>query len=200
MYNPKARLRLPGYNYAQAGAYYVTPTTWRMRHLFGEVVDGEMILNDYGRIVEASWNAIEDHFKNTVLDEHVVMPNHMHGIIWIVFDNEGGEVRDYLRRVIRETASTPEELRERVLNDGVPKMSSDRSTIRVFGGLAPGTLSTIMAGFKGAATRDIHKMTGRSRELIWRSRFYDHIVRDEMDLFRIRDYIRNNPARWHKKR
>jgi len=201
MRDPNARpLRLPGYNYARAGAYFVTANAWRMRHLFGEVVAGKAILNDLGRTVESAWKGIEEHWTNTVLDESVIMPNHMHGIIWIVFDDNGGEVRDFLRRSIRDDVSSREHMRQRVLTDGVPEMTFDRSTMRAFGGLARGTLSTIMGGFKSAASKEIHGLTGNPKQRIWHAKFYDHIVRSEADLHRIRRYIRNNPIMWDLRR
>lgn len=92
-YNPdihhRRSIRLKGYDYSQAGAYFVTVCSWHKECVFGEIVNGEMCLNAYGEIVKKCWNAIHDHFENMVCDEFVVMPNHMHGIIMI---NCRGEV------------------------------------------------------------------------------------------------------------
>ena len=74
-------IRLKGYDYAQAGAYFVTIVTQDRAWLFGGVVDGEMQLNDAGTIARQCWLDIPDHFPHAVLDERVIMPNHVHGII-----------------------------------------------------------------------------------------------------------------------
>lgn len=76
-------LRLQGYDYAQAGAYFVTICTQDRACLFGEVVDGKMLLNDAGQATEQCWRAIPDHFPHVVLDAFVVMPNHVYGILFI---------------------------------------------------------------------------------------------------------------------
>ena len=76
-------IRLPGYDYSQAGAYYVTIVTHQRNCLFGEVVNGEMVLNDFGKIAAECWRAIPDHFPLVELGAYVVMPNHVHGIIVI---------------------------------------------------------------------------------------------------------------------
>ena len=77
-------LRLPGYDYSQAGAYFVTLCTYNRRPLFGGIHDGEMKLNSVGMMVERTWSEIPRHFPNVELGEFVVMPNHIHGIIEII--------------------------------------------------------------------------------------------------------------------
>jgi putative transposase len=76
-------IRLPGYDYAQAGAYFVTVVAHERACLFGEIVDGEVILNDAGKCALSCWHEIPSHFPHVVLDEFAVMPNHVHGIIFI---------------------------------------------------------------------------------------------------------------------
>ena len=77
-------IRLKGYNYSQPGAYFVTICTHGRECLFGEVVDGRMRLNALGKIARQCWLEIPRHFPHAALDAFVVMPNHVHGIIWIV--------------------------------------------------------------------------------------------------------------------
>ena len=76
-------LRLKGYDYAQTGTYFVTICTPKKQSLFGEVVGGEMVLNDVGRIIQMCWSQIPNHFPQVVLDAFVIMPDHIHGIIII---------------------------------------------------------------------------------------------------------------------
>lgn len=86
-YNPEIHhrrsIRLQGYDYSQSGAYFVTICTFQRQHLFGEVNDGEMQLNVTGQIVSAIWQKIPKHFPNVELDEFILMPEHLHGIIII---------------------------------------------------------------------------------------------------------------------
>jgi REP element-mobilizing transposase RayT len=77
-------IRLQGYDYSQNGAYFVTLCTQNRECLFGEIVNEEMILNEYGKIVEQCWNDLPNHYDNIIFDEYVIMPNHFHGIIFIV--------------------------------------------------------------------------------------------------------------------
>ena len=80
--NPKRRsIRLPGYDYASAGWYFVTIISHKRKHLFGEVREGEMVLNEAGEIAQKCWMEIPEHFPDVILHDHVVMPNHIHGII-----------------------------------------------------------------------------------------------------------------------
>ena len=74
-------LRLTGYDYAQAGAYFVTICTYKRLCILGEVTDGEMRLNEYGRIVLDCWNDLPNHYSRVELDEFIEMPNHVHGIV-----------------------------------------------------------------------------------------------------------------------
>ncbi|MFZ1616934.1 MAG: hypothetical protein WAT41_06260, partial [Flavobacteriales bacterium] len=75
--------RLKGYDYTRAGAYYVTVCTPDRSHLFGEVVDERMALNALGKVVQQCWDAVPEHMPMVVLDECIVMPNHIHGIVVI---------------------------------------------------------------------------------------------------------------------
>jgi REP element-mobilizing transposase RayT len=81
-------IRLHGYDYSQDGLYFVTICVQNKASLLGEIMEGEMVLNDAGKMVEKQWLALSAHFKNIVLHEYIVMPNHFHGIIEII-DNVG---------------------------------------------------------------------------------------------------------------
>jgi putative transposase len=86
-YNPdihhRRSIRLKSYDYSQAGLYFVTICTHQRLPLFGEIIKGEMILNEAGMVAEKCWLAIPEHFPQVKLDEFVIMPNHVHGIIQI---------------------------------------------------------------------------------------------------------------------
>lgn len=79
-------IRLKDYDYSQSGAYFITICTHNKEILFGEILDGEMQLNEWGNVVEDCWDEVPRHFKNVELDAFIVMPNHVHGIIIITND------------------------------------------------------------------------------------------------------------------
>jgi REP element-mobilizing transposase RayT len=85
----KNSLRLRGYDYSQGGGYFITVCTDGREHLFGEIHDVKMIENQNGQIVGACWNDLPNHYPNVELDEFVVMPNHVHGIIFIIENDVG---------------------------------------------------------------------------------------------------------------
>jgi hypothetical protein len=86
-YNPnihhRRTIRLKGYDYSQTGLYFITICTKNRGCLFGEIRNGKMVLNDAGDIANKCWYQITNHFPNTILHEHIIMPNHVHGIIEI---------------------------------------------------------------------------------------------------------------------
>jgi REP element-mobilizing transposase RayT len=85
-------IRVPGYDYSQSGAYFVTIVTYQRECLFGEVVDGEMFLNKNGQIVEYAWNDLPNHYPHVDLGTYIIMPNHFHGIIFLL-DTVGAGLR-----------------------------------------------------------------------------------------------------------
>ncbi|RTH27130.1 transposase [Thermus scotoductus] len=136
--------------------------------LFGDVVDGEMRLNEYGEIVRAEWFKTVQLRPYVVLheDEFVVMPNHIHGMIWIV-DDVGAT-----RRVAPTKTNPP-------------------------AGPAPGSIGAIVGAFKSAVTRRINQRRGTPGVRVWQRNYYEHIIRHERALNAIRRYIAENPLRWH---
>ena len=89
-------LRLRGYDYGRPGAYFLTLKTYDKQRLFGTIRSGLMILNEFGRIAQDCWHAIPDHFPHIHLDAYVIMPDHMHGIVWIADDDYTGFDDRYL--------------------------------------------------------------------------------------------------------
>ena len=158
-------IRLPGYDYSQPGAYFITICTQGRICLLGDVADGVMVLNDAGRIVANCWKAVPCHFKWVELDEFVVMPNHLHGIINIVDAGRGTACR----------APTPGE------QFGRPQADS---------------LTTVIRSFKSAATNSINLARNSQGQRVWQRNYYEHVIRNDSDLNRIRHYISENPAKW----
>ena len=90
--------RLPGYDYSQPGKYFITICTKNHSCIFGRIEDNKTNLNQFGRIAKKYWIEIPEHFTNTVVDEFVIMPNHIHGIIIIKSNNDKNSNREYANR------------------------------------------------------------------------------------------------------
>lgn len=151
-------IRLQGYDYSQAGAYFITLCTQDRECLFGEIVHGKMRLNDAGRIVADEWVKTAEIRDEIELDEWVLMPNHFHGIL-VIADGRGD----------RRVAPT---------------------------GPQPRSVGAVMAGFKSVVTKRINGLRQTPGAKLWQRNYWEHIVRNEPELKRIREYIHNNPAQW----
>jgi REP element-mobilizing transposase RayT len=159
-------IRLKGYDYSRAGAYFVTICTHDRECLFGEIMDGEMRLNDAGQAAQADWVRLPERFQSIELDEFVIMPNHLHGII-----------------LVGAGFAPPDR--------GAP----NRGACRGAACCAP-TLGDILRAFKSISAIAVNRLLGRSDRSLWQRNYYEHIVRSENELARIREYIANNPAQW----
>jgi putative transposase len=153
----RSGLRLQGYDYSGAGAYFVTICTHNRVCAFGAVDDAAMQLNETGRIVASCWNEIPQHFSTIILDEWVIMPNHIHGIV-IITDESSAEA----------TRASP---------------------------IRP-ALGVVVGPFKSAATKRVNEWRRARGSPLWQRNYYEHVIRDEADLTRIRQYIADNPIRW----
>jgi len=184
-YNPEIHhrrsIRLKGYDYTQPGAYFVTFCAYQRLHLFGEVLNGEMILNDRGKIARDEW------FKTAELrpyvklyeDEFVIMPNHGHGIIWIEGEGLVGE-------------GSPVGARRR----RAPTLRTPTETIETFGKPVKGSIPTIVRAYKSAVTYAVNKLENQRGAVLWQKNYYEHIIRNERELHNIARYIHNNPLNW----
>jgi REP element-mobilizing transposase RayT len=171
----RRQIRLPGYDYATPGAYFVTVCAEGRACRFGTVVDGEIRLNEAGQIVRAEWMRSAEIRHEMSLDEFVVMPNHVHGIIFIHAD-DGTGATDVVAAGIGATGRSP-------LQQAPP-------------GPSPRSLGSFIGGFKSAATMRINALRGTPGTPVWQRNYYEHVIRDESGLQRIREYIRQNPLRW----
>ncbi len=147
--------RLPGWDYSSHGYYFITICTKRWQSCFGQIVAGVMVSSDLGRVARDCWAAIPVHFPGAAVDEFVVMPNHVHGIV-IIQPNE---------RPTQHGAFGPQSR----------------------------NLASIIRGYKIGVTK---YATGHGLSFQWQPRFYEHVIRSEKSLARIRNYIRMNPERW----
>ncbi len=188
-------IRLKGYDYSSAGGYFITVVTFRREYLFGEVVEGEMRLNPLGEIVREEWFRSAKIRKEIHLeeDEFVVMPNHIHGIVWIhdVVGADGvrpdGGVRPIAPKGFHRS-------------DGAHRAgaSAGASLAPLQLQRAPKSLSSFLAGFKASVTSRAGRESNSGN--IWHRNYYEHIIRDQNDYERIAGYILANPANWAEDR
>ncbi len=206
-YPKRKSLRLKGYNYSDAGLYFITICTHGRECLFGKIENGEMKLNEYGEIARKEWELSATKRAEMELDCFVVMPNHLHGIVII---NEN------VRRGDRPVAR---------YNEPVDNMDSDIIDIGDFKnkegdqpvapnygtgdrpvaptndkirpkGPRPKSLGAMVAGYKSAVTVQINTLRHMPRFPVWQRNFHDHIIRDRQSYYIISEYIRNNPLNW----
>ena len=162
-------LRLQGYDYSRAGAYFVTICTQNHECKFGKIADGRIQLNDAGKMVQAVWDEIPTHYNGIEIDEFVIMPNHFHGIVIIV-------------------------------NGFLPCYSDSE---HLFDSLNPNklSLSEVVHRFKTMTTK---RYTDGVRQngwpsfpgRLWQRNYWERVVRNELELRQIREYIQNNPSQW----
>lgn len=206
-YNPddhhRRSIRLKGYDYSHPGAYFVTICTQDRAVLFGEVGDGEMWLNDAGAMVQSVWEEMSAFYPGVETDSFVVMPNHIHGIVILVGAAPCGRPDDL---------GQPQGMGQ---PQGVAPMLSLAGVVRVSvqaqgpgdpkgqpQGVAPTlSLSDVVHRFKTLTTKRYSEGVKRYGwppfpGRLWQRNYYEHVIRNEESLNRIRQYIADNPARW----
>jgi REP element-mobilizing transposase RayT len=161
--------RLKNYDYSQNGMYFITICTKDKKCFFGEIINDKMILNDFGKIIQNVWLELPNHNDNISIDEFVIMPNHIHGIIEIV---------------------------------GTPLVGVQDIDTTKTGTRPVTTISELIGTFKSLTTNQyIYHIKNNGwkpfNKYIWQRSFYDHIIRKEESLNKIREYIMINPQQWN---
>ena len=172
-------IRLCGYDYAGAGAYFLTVCTQGRECLFGTGTDGAMCRNAAGDMVRTVWDELPTRFPHVVMDVFVVMPNHVHGIV--IIDDAGVGAPLVGARFERVCPEHPEARRA---------------------GTRPApTLGDIVGAFKSLTTTAyVHGVEqhgwppfpGR----LWQRNYHERIIRHDGELAAVRDYIAANPLNW----
>ena len=198
-------IRLAGYDYSQSGAYFITIVTQDRVSLFGSIVDGKMQLNEWGQIVWQCWVEIPAHFSNAVLDEFVVMPNHVHGIIVLVNPSGATNVGMTNMGTTNMGATNVGMTNVGMTNMGTTNMGATHvgathASPLPARGPQRQSVSSIVGSFKSAVTKRINQQRGTPGASVWQRNYYEHIVRNEEEWRRIAAYIQNNPSRWKKDR
>lgn len=171
--NERKQNRLNEWNYNSIGYYYITITTKGFKNYFGQVQNKKMKLSYIGQIASRCWLNLPDHIKNISLDNFIIMPDHCHGIIKIL-PFHGFDIQTE---------------RFNVYGTGMP-VPYDKTNAQYK------KLPIIIGSYKSAVSKLAHKKGYGN--FGWHKSYYDHIVRNEKDLYRIRKYITNNPANWNK--
>lgn len=201
-------IRLPGYDYAQAGRYFVTICVQGGECRFGEIVAEEMQLNDAGRMVQATWQQLPERFPMVQLDTYVVMPNHFHAIV-VMTDPDPGSVGAPLVGAPLGGASEPggHANGHHEPRDGyAPEPGGHKGRPykppkgKAFESTRP-TLGDIVGAFKSLTTNAYIvgvRQTGWPPfdGRLWQRGYWEHVIRHERALERIREYILGNPQRW----
>jgi putative transposase len=169
--------RLKNYDYSQQGMYFVTICTKNREYLFGEIENGKMILNGVGEIANKCWLEIPNHFPHVFLDEFVVMPNHIHGVIEI--KNVGNNIKN---------------VGNNIKNVG----NNNYCSLHPWQTVWSKSISSAVRGFKIGVTKWCRRNDWK--KFAWQKSFHDRIIRNEKELNKIREYIFKNPQNWETDR
>ena len=199
---PGARSRRFNHHDYRGGAYFVTTNTRKRVPLFGTVEKGRMYLSTYGKIVAEEWHRTDDLRDEVSLDAFIVMPDHVHGLLWICHSEEEPERKENSKGNFSKEKKPGKRGREaqqnRKENREVHLAKSFRKSPPGLEKRRAGTLSTIMGCFKAAVTRRISEKRDKPGATVWQPSFHDHIVRNRKELHRIRRYICTNPQQWSR--
>lgn len=176
-YKDKKQYRYKGYDYSQEGFYFVTICAKNRETFFGDVINGGIKLSEIGLAADIFWREITNHFPFVKLDEYVVMPNHVHGIIIIENNTQNAGTQDVGTQDV-----------------GTQNLAFLRKEYQNKFGPQSKNLSSIIRGFKIGVTKYVNK--NNLEYFAWQSRFHDRIIRNENELNRIRQYIIDNPLKW----
>jgi len=173
--------RLKEYDYSNAAYYFITICIKNREELLGKIEDEKMILNNYGIIANQFWLEIPNHFPYCLIDEFIIMPNHIHGILIIDnvnWNNHGCSLHNNYNGTVgnNDRCSQLTELNPKNRNmELIPR---------------------IISQFKSSVTREIRKLFD-DYNFGWQKSFFDHIIRNDDSLMNIRHYIKYNPLNWH---
>ena len=172
--------RLKEFDYAQAGAYFITIVTHKRECFFGEVIGDRIVLSTYGKIAFTEW------FKSSGIrqeiqlhdDEFVIMPNHVHGIVWFISENKIPNLENKPSLGVRAHGRAP--------------LQANHNALR----RQPRSLSSFISGYKASVTKKINKLRDTPGSAVWMRNYHDRIIRNDGELRALREYIRDNPLRW----
>jgi REP element-mobilizing transposase RayT len=190
--------RLLGFDYSSVATYFITIHN-NHKISFGNLVNGQMILNDFGKIVRDEWLRSEEIRREIVLDDFVIIPNHFHAIVWIIDPDGVGTDGDGVGDVTvgangHSPLRTVPRPYPRPIPDRVPEFIRPENPYPNPFRMKSKSISSLMTGFKKTTTKIINKITNQSGS-VWQRGFHDRIIRDKIELLIKRDYVKNNPMK-----
>ncbi len=170
-------IRLKDYNYSKEGMYFITICTHNREHLFGEIIDGKMILNNVGEIVKRELLKTNEIRRNVKIDNWVIMPNHIHFLIEILEGFPSGKPlqNNYLKNVGVLPLANPEKNQNK---------------------LKANTIGSIVNQIKSKVTKEVRKET--EIYSVWQRNYYENIIKNEEIYIKVSEYIENNPLKWEE--
>ncbi len=224
-YNPEIHhrrsIRLRGYDYSQNGLYFITIITKNRQNIFGSITNGIMQLNLQGQIAHTAWQQTAQIRPEIRLHEHIIMPNHMHGIIEIAINVRAHRMRPIdgigLRHIdgnIKPLESIDHNISGKSIdfNEFDDLLGIQRGRMRcapTLGDLGDlenqgesgrriSTLGDILRGYKSSVTKQINQLQDTPGIAVWQRNYYEHIIRNEKAYCNISHYIKNNPRKWQR--
>jgi REP element-mobilizing transposase RayT len=190
-------IRLRNYDYTSNGAYFITICAQTREDFFGTMLEDQMQLNDFGKIVLEEWERSAQIRTEMIFDEFIVMPDHVHAIVMIqkpetprvTFTENQGPVGAHSHAPLRHAPL------HRTGHESERTIQSEKRTLE----RKPRSLGSFVGGFKSAITTGINEQRCTPRVPVWQRNYYDHIIRKDHDLERVRSYIQTNPVRWFLK-
>jgi REP element-mobilizing transposase RayT len=192
----RSSIRLKGFDYSRTGMYFVTICIEGRECLLGEIHNDRLVLKEAGLVMSWEWASLADRFHYVELDEFVIMPNHVHGIMAIVGDEHHRNKGDHKDRPY----SIKENVGCTITNESNVPNCRGESRIRPCG-TSENSLGRIIQAFKSLTTRHyargVRNYGWQSFEVrLWQRNYHEHIVRNEQELENIRHYVVNNPLQW----
>jgi REP element-mobilizing transposase RayT len=162
----RKQIRLRDYDYSGAGGYFITICTCNRENLLGKILEQSIELNEFGKVAIQWWLELENRFPEIKLDYHVIMPNHIHGIIIMSHgENDVGAIHEL----------------------PLPRGRVERRRM---------VIPKVIGYFKMNSAKHINLLRNATGDPLWQRNYYEHIVRNEVELSRVREYIQNNPLKW----
>jgi len=185
LYNNKYKsdtIRLKNWDYSRGAFYFITICTKNKQNFFGKIEEDSMKLNSFGKIVEKFWFEISEHFENVRLNEFVVMPNHVHGIL-VLEDALDDKLKNGAENKTQQCCVSTDDTGEQKSN--------------TFYKLKPASIPVIIRSYKSICTKTIN--SGQDYICFaWQARYYERIIRNNKEFLNIQQYIIDNPKNWEE--
>jgi REP element-mobilizing transposase RayT len=201
--NQRRSIRLPYFDYSQNGLYFITICAHEKKYIFGRIENNKSIVNNLGKIIEEELLKTPNIRPEIKLHEYVIMPNHLHVLFQIdksvvgpngrspqgLYGEELWESRSpqcFFEDDPRASSRSP----QRLFED--ESRASSRSPVQ----MKSKSVSSFVAGFKSITAKRINILRQTSGVPVWHRNYYEHVIRDDDDYFRIVNYIKSNPKKW----